>query len=748
MSDFKKEDPSRIVEIMLDEVFQVHNQANGNGYTVLLDGKRKKVKTTDELVEVLYKNSNILQGDQNYQDFIKYVNYHANEDRKSFDETWKKYVRLMVQAHIQKKAEYRDKIIEESIPSAFGAKFTPCTFLPRETINDKDLEILNGLAFCPSTQFFFFKFHNNWTRLGTAMELQSKTSTASIKTAILISKANAERRGVEKWDIWDEHYKECDRLTAEFMDIRSLTEQAMKEKMPLDIEITPFWMNSPTTIRKFLQLPEDALAFDPVDKLHSAMCKAAVNNVLSAVMVNNGLGTINFEQDGEFFKRYSFRSKSNCKCHLPEYLCAVFQEIPSLISEIPTLNEEPAVISDVPGAMARFTIRENWLEDLPEGQKVLKDCEATKSFLKPYSPNEQLALMAYAYTVIHPSTNDPINLCVKTGGGTFKTSTYGGNLIDLLNYAYRPDGSIVHKMVGDSWVKDPARLENANGDGVSTAALVFNDECTEESINKFKDMSGGSTDSGVDYQRRVMRENPTQMKIYAKWLFLTNIDFQIQDTEGAFERRLGIIDEMKIKKLKAPYPRDTYQRERKRELRAFYELSKHCYDKVVEKWGSLTSFFQDCPELNKNLRQAYNEEGKILTYYQMWDELNFIENGVASTFNNRQKMFEDGSIGASKEEVDTILNAHCKENGVNIAGMKKWIQNTESCTGTNITRYKIRIKNGGIIWGYRLYPLKKEAVPEADVDMSEISNFPRKTGADLVDEKCSEVKPATKFATA
>jgi len=709
----------RVVELMLDDVFQVHNQANGNGYTILLDGKRKKVKTTDDLVSVMYKNSNVLQSDEVYQTFIKYINYHSNEDRKSFEDTWKKYVKLMVQDHIQKKAQYRDKITEESIPSAFGAKFTPCTFLPRETINDKDLQILKGLAFCPSSQFFFFEFHGNWTRLGTALELQSKSSISSIKAAILISKANAERRGVEKWDIWDEHYKECDKLTSEFMEIRSVLEQAIKEKIPLDINIRPYWMDEDTTIRKFLQLPDDALAFDPVDKLHSAFCKAAVNKVLSAVMVNNGLGTINFEQDGEFFKRYSFRSKNNCKCHLPEYLCAVFQEIPSLISEIPSLKEEPAIITDIPGAMARFSIQDNWLEDLPEGQKELKECEATKSFLRPYTQNEQLALMSYAYTVIHPSTNDPINLCVKTGGGTFKTSTFAGNLIDLLNYAYRPDGSIVHKMVGDTWVKDSARLENANGDGVSTAALVFNDECTENSINKFKDMSGGSTDSGVDYQRRVMRENPTQMKIYAKWLFLTNLDFQIQDTEGAFDRRLGIIDEMKIKKLKAPYPRESYQKERKKELKAFYELSKKCYEKVVEKYGSLTSFFQECPELNKNLRQAYNEEGKILTYYQIWK---YIENTnqTSSVVNDQSyKKFSDGSYGVSKKEADSVLDSYCKVNGINLAGMKKWMQNTESCTATNNMKCKMRFCGGDLSWGYRLYPLKKEFIPDDDFDSSE-----------------------------
>jgi hypothetical protein len=704
-----------VAKYLLDDVFKIHNQANGDGYTIDINGKRKRVKTTDELVNQMFINSTKIQGDDMYVELVKYINFQMNEEHKSFEETWKKYVKMMVQAHIQKKAEFRDEIIKESIPSAFGAEFNECKFLPRGTLNQKDLEILKGLAFCPKSQFFFFEFHGNWTRLGTAIELQDKTSLASIRAAILISKANAERRGVQKWDIWDEHYRECDRLTAEFMDIRLVLERVVKEKLTFDITVKPFWSDTDISLRDLLQLPEGVTATDVIDKLHSAICKVGINQILSAVMINKGLGNINYEFDGEWFKRYSYRPKGKGKCSLPDYLAAAFSEVPSLIEEIPILNEEPRVISDIPGVRARFTMKKDWLNTLPEGQKPLKECKALKSFLAPYTQNEVLAMMAFAYTVIHPSTNDPINLCIKTGGGTFKTSTFAGDIVDLMNYAYRPDGSIVHKMVGDAWVVDSARLENANGDGVSTAALVFNDECTEKGINKFKDMSGASTDVGVDYQRRLMHQNPVEMKIYAKWLFLTNIDFQIQDTEGAFERRLGIIDEMKIKKLTPPYPRESYDRERKRELRSFYELSKKCYDKVVAEHGSLTTFFQECPELNKNLRQAYNEEAKLLTYHQIWQKLQGLLSDPMST-NSGIRLLDDGSIGVASKSIDDVMKFDCEENGVNLSGMKKWIANTECCEGINNTKYRMRFNKYDLVRGYRLYKLKKEFIPVPDMD--------------------------------
>jgi hypothetical protein len=706
-----------IVSFILNDTFKLHNQANGNGYTIEVKGKRKKVSTTDALVDLMFDNTYSIQGDERYQDFIKYVNNIANEERKPFDATWKKFMKMMVQKEIEKKAEYRNEIVKVSIPSAFGAKFTECKFLPRSPINDKDLTILKGLSFCPSSQFFFFEFHGNYTRLGTASELRDQSSSASIRASILITKANSERVGKERWNLWDEAYEDCDKLTSELMDIRLTTETAIKEGLPLDIEIQPFWMNEETTIREFLQLPEMITATDWSDKLHSAVCKAAVNYVLPAVMINKGLGNINFEADGEWFKRYSFRPKGSSKCSLSDYISEVFSEVPALIQRIPTLDEEPRNISDIPGVRCRFNMYKDWMDELPEGQKELKDCLGIKAFLAPYTEEEKLAIMAYPYTVWHPSTNDPINICLKTGGGSFKTNTYMEYTIQLLNYMYRPEGSIVHKMVGDAWVSDPARLENASGDGVSTAALVFNDECTEKSINKFKDMSGGSTDGGVYYQKRIMRENPTEMKIYAKWAFCTNLDFQIQDTEGAFDRRLLLIDRMDIKKLNPPYPRESFVQERRKELKAFYELSEKCYKRVVEKYGSLSSMAVNCREINKNLKQAYNEDSKTLAYYQLWNSIqDMMLGGNSATFIAKRN--EDGSVSVAKSSIKSEIEKLSEEYEINQAGFVKWITNTESCTGANRTRITVRVDRD-IVNGCRLYPLKDECIPKPDADMNE-----------------------------
>lgn len=710
-------DVLEISRFIIEETFKIHNQANGNGYTIELDGKRKRCSTTDQLVDLMFKNTSKIQGEDRYQEYLKFINYKKNEERKSFEDTWKKYTKLMLQANLVKKAEVRDEITKITIPSAFGAEFTECKFLPRCALNQKDLDIINGFEFVPSTQFWFFKFHGNYTRIGTSLELRDKFSVATNKAAILISKANAERVGVERWDIWEEAYDDCDKLTNELIEIRQLTENAVKENLPLDIDIKPFWMKEETTIRKFLQLPEMITATDWSDKLHSAVCKAAINNVLPAVMINKGIGNIFYEADGEWFKRYSFRPKGKSKAPITDYISEVFSETPTLLSLLPTMNEEPKVISDVPGTRCRFNMYDDWMNDLPVDQKELHECDCLKTFLSLYTKEEKLALMAYAYTVWHPSTNDPINLALKTGGGTLKTSTYAQDIIDILNMMYRPDGSIVHKMVGDAWVSDPARLENANGDGVSTAALVFNDECTEKSINKFKDMSGGSSDSGVFYQKRIMRENPTEMKIYAKFLFLTNVDFQIQDTDGAFDRRLFVIDRMDIKTLKMPFDRAVYNTERKKELKAFYDLAKKCYDQVVSTYGSLSTMVVKCRAINKNLKQAYNEDAKITTYYQMWESIQQkLLGGDSSTIDIKE--LEDGSVGISNAEIESEINKLCEVNGINPAGMKKWIKNTDSCTGQNDNHYRIRFKQSGLVWCYRIYPLKEDAIPTADLDLT------------------------------
>ena len=708
-----------IASYILDNLFKIHNQANGNGYTVQVGDKRKKVSTTDNLVDLLYEKQSSIVGDEKYQELVKYFMFRSNEERKPFDEIWKKYMRLMIQAHIQKKSEKRDDIVRITLPSAYGAKFSPCKYLPRKTMNEKDVELLKGLCICDKNSNLYFELHGNYTLLGTPTELQMRNSPSAIKAASLITKSNAERKGIKDWDLWDDTFRVCDKLTDEFMDIRREIENAIKEGVTLDIPVKAYWMDNEITIREFLQLPDGPTPTDVMDKLHSAFSKVAINKLLSSLMINKDLGNLFIEMDEEWFKRYAFRpgEKSGKKCSLQDYISAAMSELPSLSSKIPHLKEEPKVISDLPGVMCRFNMYSNWMEDLPTGQKDRKDCKCLYTFLKPYSREERLAIMAYAYTVWHPSTNDPINMALKTGGGTLKTSTYAQNIIDILNFMYRPEGSIVHKMIGDTWVKDPARLENSSGDGVSTAALVFNDECTETSINKFKDMSGGSSDSGVFYQKRVMRENPTELKIYCKFLFLTNVDFQIQDTDGAFDRRLFVIDRMDVKKLELPYDRSSYNNERKRELKVFYEYAKKCYEEVVEKYGSLSSMVVSCKDINKNLKQAYNEDAKITTYYQLWESID--QKLIGPEANDIEiKKFDDGSVGISNSEIESELSKLCEVNGVNIAGMRKWIKNTDSCTGQNINRYRMRFNKSGLIWGYRIFPLKEDSIPTPDVDFT------------------------------
>lgn len=716
----QEEDAYSIVSYILDDLFKIHNQANGNGYTIQDGDKRKKIKTTDDLVNWMHAHSGKFQSDNRYQEFIKYVSQLSNKGEGDFDTVWKKTMALAIQKHVQKRAEARDELTKVSLPSAYGSKFNPCKFTPRKMLNDQDFEILKGFEFFEKGGLVYFNLHGNYTLIGSVSELQTRNSAALRKAAKLVTMYNTERTGIKDWDLWDWCYRVCDRMTDEFMDKHRTLETMIKEDIPIDAPVQLFWIDKEITWRELLQLPNGPAPMDAMDKLHSAFSKAAMNKLLPGIMINKGLGNLFIEMDDEWFKRYAFRPSENSgkKCSLQDYLMAAFSELPSLLQVIPQLKEQPRVISDIPGANCCYRMREDWMKNLPEGQKPLSECLAIKAFLSHYTRDEQLAIMAFAYTVWHPSTNDPINLCLKSGGGTFKTNTYVKYIIKLLDLMYSPSGSIVHVMIGDNWVTDPARLENASGDGVSTAALVFNDECTEKSINKFKDMSGGSTDGGVYYQKRIMRENPTEMKIYGKWIFCTNVDFQIQDSEGSFDRRLGLIDRMDIKKLDPPYKCKNFEAEKMKELKAFYELAKKCYELVVNEHGSLSSFMVNCREINKNLKQAYNEDSKTLAYYQLWNSIQQMMLGGGFTDDFIAKNNEDGSVSVSKISIKSEIEKLSEEYEINPAGFVKWITNTESCTGANRTR--ITIRNGNdVMLGCRLYPLKDECIPKPDTDMNE-----------------------------
>lgn len=685
------------------DMFHVTNDSNGTGYKIRLGDKDKpkRVKTKEDLLSIVYKNASELQGLPGYAEFIMIVSEYRREKGLSFEEAWKEKAGMVFDLYISEKNNAIEEFRKSSMPKGFGGKLTPTTLYPSATINSVDLYLIDGLQFCPKDRHFYYKVKDNYIRLGTSEELRDRGSNPVMLLNKLIYDHLTEDRG-EPFDFWRMLYDIADKATDDYFRIESTLTDCIRNKMPLEgIEVQTFWMKKPVDIKEFLKLPNSPLPLDYTGRLHSAMVKGMINFGIPAAAMNYGIMTINLEQQDEFFYRYNISPAGQSKIKQPftVYLTKMFEDPAHLIANVPKLRSVPKIISDIPGVPCHFQSVSDWSEGIKD-QLGTRDCKILNTFLSPYTREEKLAIMAWAYTALHPSLNESINFLFMTGGGTFKTNYYAKMIEILLNMIYRPTISIVHKMLRDNWIKDAALKENCDGTGISTAALIVNDEATDKCMEEFKAMSGGSMDSGMPYQRRVMRENPITIQIYAKWLFLTNLNFMIQDDSGSMDRRLFIVKRMDVKKLDPPYKPGEYNSMLMREVSAFYDLSKRCYEEIVKEAGSLERYVQSKVVFSKNLKEAYNEYDKTKLYIEFFNDF-FDKNP-----NNRR---EDGSIYIKPKDLRDSIETMCQAYGINKDGMMNWIRKTDKCTKENKNKFSAKKNEGSF---YLLYPVKEEYLAE------------------------------------
>jgi hypothetical protein len=427
--------------------------------------------------------------------------------------------------------------------------------------------------------------------------------------------------------------------------------------------------------------------------------------------------TLNYETsdpEGCYFKRFALTFPQGGKAPFSDYLLKLFECSDLVIRSIPHIKSIPHIISD-DTTPAKYYIDSEWKDKLVPGQYEMKDCKILNTFLHPYTNEEKLALMGWVYTVLHPSYGDTINLLFKTGGGSFKTNYYSSMIQRLLCVMYNvKNNDCSHTMLKDSWVKDRFLLEGINS-GLSMAAFVNNDECTIASVEEFKNFSGGGK-NGMDYSRRTMRENPTQMKIYSKWLFTTNNNFLINDDSGAYDRRLFIIDRMDVKKLNPPYPKATFENELEKEMLTFYNLAEDCYKQILKTHKSLEDYVTDPNiSISKNLKMAYAEDDKVFIYY--------------SLFKNHNHTSETEPLMISISDFNTEVESLCEKNEVNYNGFKNWVKSTDKTTrpkDLKLNKWWNHPKRvGGEVKKYHaLWPLKSEFLPN-DIweDDSDINNL-------------------------
>jgi hypothetical protein len=639
------------------------------------------------------------QSTQWYADINKEMANEAHNQNKQHKDVWLSNLVTSINNFLAAKAEYRDTHTELSIASAFNSSKFPLGFTPEDDVNEADIKLIKGVVYCEKDDLFYFNDNNSYSILGDIQEMTMKNSTGLRKLYGFLADKFLRDTGRE-FHFWHEMFEICNNATSDFISARRQIDELIKQgnkdsKQTIDV------LGNKIEIYKVLHIFDtDQIPNDWANNLCNFYAKYLVNTSLPATLFNRKLCTLNYETsdpEGNYFKRFALTFPQSGKVPFNDYLLKLFECCDLVVRNIPHIQTIPHVISD-DMTPAKYYIDVDWKNKLVPGQYALKDSKILNTFLHPYTNEEKLAIMGWAYTVLHPSYGDTINMLFKTGGGSFKTNYYSSMIQRLLCTMYNvKNNDCSYTMLKDTWVKDRFLLEGVNG-GVSMAAFVNNDECTMDSIEEFKNFSGGGK-NGMDYSKRTMRANPTQMKIYSKWLFTTNNDFLINDDSGAYDRRLFIIDRMDVKKLPPPYSKTTFENEVEKEMSAFYNLAEDCYKQILRTHKSLEDYVTDPNiSISKNLKKAYNEEDKIWVYYKLTEDLYDTDTQ---------------EVQIQLAQFNTDAKALCEETDVNLAGFKKWCKgNAKNFCVSDVKWNTPRKVNGKSSKVHILPKLKPEFIPD------------------------------------
>lgn len=656
---------------ILTNYFDICNSNNGKSINIIIDSKKKQCKTLSDVAKLAYSKSQAIFVD---------VKYTESDSKKEIDklrgqgytleQAFCKQFEVELAQFLDKKKALRDNYIQSSLPSAFNAKFIPAAFKPASFINSVDEQFLQNIYY-NSVQDSIYYYHNNsYTLLASVSELIARESCALYKLATCISEDMAIANNTPTFDFWPYLYEQIDKVTECFFESKLLFETYTQQDKAFtaDDKLTTVPWKEQVSMFYFCDKSTHKLLDDWYDRLHSYFIKNIFKYIIPASGVNADLYNVYYEalndDESTTFKRYAIRPTHGAKCTFETYISKLLSERSIIMKKLKKLDVVPHVISD-DSTPAEFVYDTNWLDALCD-QVEMKDAKILHAFLDPYTVEERRVLMAWAYTVIHPSTNDNIHLLFMTGGGSFKTNYYCAMIEHILKLAYHSNRKLVHEMKGDKWITDSFLRESSNS-GISTAAMINADECTDKCLDQFKEMSGGTID-GMSYQKRMMRENPISMKIYAKWLFTTNKFFSIDDESGAFERRLLIVNRMDVKNIEKPYSASEFNKHIFTEVKAFYECAKLAYQNVMKEAASLQEY-RDNTDLKKNMTLAYNEDDKLYVYYRLYEEVSTL------TVCRRDK---DGRIVVPTDVFNELSARYCEDAGVNLAGFRKWIRSTNS----------------------------------------------------------------------
>ena len=647
------------------------------------------------MVDLLYEKSGNWQADKWYQDEIQEIqkspNYHSPND---FELVWKQHFFKLLDEALEAKRDKRDEHQQATLASAFEAEFVPTRYQTSCYMNSEDYRLIKGVVYCKANDNLYYVENGSYKRIGPFNEMAEHQSQSLNELSALLQRNMAAELGIQKFDLWPYIWSSANGVTEIFFRMRREIEDCIAAgQLPSNCKIT--FNKEQTTIKKLFGWVDDAFHNDWVDDLHTLCIKFLINETIPSSLIRNGLVRLQLEMKNNLFKRYNLSGNTTKCCNFNMYLSSLFEGMNKL-TDLQTIENEPRIISE-DETSAKFHLIPGWYKNLEPGQFGLSDCKILNTFLEKYNDDEKNFIMAWAYSVLHPSLGEGIGLMIKTGGGAFKTCGYSVMIKKLLSKMYGgPEDELTYTLIGDAWVKNDQLKEAAGDRGISHSALVVNDECTEKSVELYKEMSGSTSNVGVIYSYKKVYAQPVQTRIFNRWLFLTNKQITIQDADGVYERRLAIIDRMDIKKLNKPYASNYYQMIEK-ELGAFYALAKDCYTKLKTQYGDLvnastrSSFF-------RNLKDSFGEPQKTFVYYKLFEKYNATD-----------------VLDIPVKDFNETAKQLCEDNEINFNGFKNWVKNTDKTEEPCMLGFNKKV-HGSVLRFHRLYKLKPKYEPECEED--------------------------------
>lgn len=704
----------------IDE-FEIRNSKSKKGkFSAHFPGRQgvTKYNTINELVEDMWNIANSFQYTDMWKDMANRIAIQEKNDTRDHETVWKEVVSKELTEALSAKKTIIQEMNKNSTSSAFNAKLVPCIFTPDGSLlNDEDKKFLKDLYFCEENQLVYGRVRDSLKLIGNPRYFNDDNADDHEKLMDFIEDRLARENGAAgEYDIWRQFYKTCDMLTEAYRTASLEMNAAMAAgKKPSESKLS--FNGGEHVFSEVLKCRDGSWPESAEDDLLSYFVKIGLNVLFPTIIFNRNMINLFYETKNDEFKRIAIRPvNKNKKQTAGEIGASIFDYKRQALKALKKIDKVPHIIHDNPSVPAAYHLDEDWMDKLPEGQKDIKDCKILNTFTRKFDPEEAIFMMAWAYTVFHPSTNEIISLCIMTGGGTFKTSYYAQSIIKILSLMYNEtDTKLIAKLKKDEWVNNDQFKEPKGAAGISTAGMIFNDECEQKSIEQFKLYSGSSNEDGIVYTYKIVYEQPVTTKIWAPWLFATNKSFQIEDSDGVFTRRLALIDRRDLSSFEPPYPISEFGKMRDLELKSFYEMSKKCYEKIKDKYGSLGSAAVKIERISTNLVKAYNEDSKTVAYKNIYD---MVVNTATNDVQNKPCGKDNDQDGREyywvlQRTLHDYIKQVAEPDGINPAGMLKWIDGTNKTTSISKTKTtkKVFFDNS---WGVqnvaKLYPLKDDVI--------------------------------------